>query len=146
MAEDPIKLFATRAERYPEQTDTDIAQGSARPALAGIPIIGGAVTEVLSMVLAPSVVRRRDQWFKELAHALDEIERKVEGFKVENLQNDESFVSAAIQATDAIRVSQLGRITGIQREGSADCSRGLKGPCEAGKLLIHRAASGGRIC
>jgi hypothetical protein len=101
MAEDLIKLFATRAERYPEQTDTDLAQGAARAALSAIPVIGGAITEVLSMVLAPAVVRRRDQWFKELADALDEIERKVEGFRVENLQNNESFVSAVIQATRA---------------------------------------------
>jgi len=35
-------------------------------ALAAIPVIGGTVSEVLSMVLAPSVSRRRDEWFREL--------------------------------------------------------------------------------
>jgi hypothetical protein len=43
MAEDPIKLFATRAERYPEPTDADLAQGVARAALAAIPIVGGSI-------------------------------------------------------------------------------------------------------
>jgi hypothetical protein len=46
MVEDPIKLFSTRAERYPEPTDTDHAQGAARAALAAIPVIAGTITEV----------------------------------------------------------------------------------------------------
>lgn len=101
MAEDPIKLFATRAERYPQPTEVDAIQGGARAALAAIPLIGGTVTEVLSMVLAPSVNRRRDEWFKELADGLDQLEAKVEGFKVENLVGNEVFVSGVIQATRA---------------------------------------------
>jgi DNA-binding GntR family transcriptional regulator len=51
------------------------------------------------MVLAPAVARRRDQWLKELADGLDQLEAKVEGFKVENLQHDEEFVSAVIEAS-----------------------------------------------
>ena len=99
MAEDPIKLFATRAERYPQPTEADIAQGAARAALAAIPVIGGPITEVLSLVLAPAVARRRDEWLKELADALETIEAKVNGFCIEDLQQNEAFVSAVIQAT-----------------------------------------------
>jgi hypothetical protein len=101
MADDPIKLFATRAERYPEPTDADLIHGGARAALAAMPVIGGTITEVLSMVLAPTVSRRRDEWLKELAEALDRLEREVEGFKVENLARSDTFVSAVIQATRA---------------------------------------------
>jgi hypothetical protein len=99
MAEDPIKLFATRAERYPEPTDADFAHGAARAALAAIPVVGGSITEVMSMVLAPAIARRRDTWLKELADGLDEAERKIDGFRIENLENDEAFVSAMIEAT-----------------------------------------------
>jgi hypothetical protein len=38
---------------------------------------------------------------KELADALEELERKVEGFRVENLAQHEAFVSATIQAIRA---------------------------------------------
>jgi hypothetical protein len=38
---------------------------------------------------------------KELADALDELERRVEGFRVENLAQHEALVSAIIQATRA---------------------------------------------
>jgi len=41
MAEDPIKLFANRTERYPKRTEADIIQSGARAALAAIPAIGG---------------------------------------------------------------------------------------------------------
>jgi hypothetical protein len=99
MAEDPIKLFATRAERYPEPTEADVALGAGRAALAAIPFVGGSITEVLSLVLAPAVARRRDIWFKELADGLEEAERKIEEFTIENLTQDEAFVSAMIQAS-----------------------------------------------
>lgn len=99
MAEDPIKLFATRAERYPEPTDADVALGAGRAALAAIPFVGGSITEVLSLVLAPAVARRRDTWFKELAGVLEDAERKIDGFSVENLTQNEAFVSAVIEAT-----------------------------------------------
>ena len=100
MAEDPIKLFSTRAERYPEPTEADVALGAGRAALAAIPFVGG---EVLSLVLArsPKLVqaRRRDSWLKELADGLEETERKIDGFTIENLTQDEAFVSAVIEAT-----------------------------------------------
>ena len=51
------------------------------------------------MVLAPAIARRRDTWLKELAEGLEEAERKIEGFTVENLTQDEAFVSAVIDAT-----------------------------------------------
>ena len=99
MAEDPIQLFAPRSKRYPEPSDADVALGAGRAALAAIPMIGGTLTEVLSLVLAPAVTRRRDTWFKEVAEALEEAERKIDGFSVENLTQDEAFVSAVIEAT-----------------------------------------------
>jgi hypothetical protein len=99
MSEDPIKLFSTRSERYPEPSEADTLLAGARATLTAIPVLGGSLTEILSLVLAPAVTKRRDEWFKELANALEELETKVEGFRTEQLQNDEIFVSAVIQAT-----------------------------------------------
>lgn len=98
MAEEPIKLFATRAELYPEPTASDVAHGAARAALSTIPVLGGLTTELMSVVLAPAVARRRDEWFKELADDFDRLREKVDGL-FENLAENEVFVSAVIQAT-----------------------------------------------
>lgn len=99
MSEDPIKLFSTRAERYPEPTEADVALGAGRAALAAIPFVGGSITEVLSLVLAPAVARRRDTWLKELADGIDQLADKVNGFRIEDLQHNDAFVSAVIEAT-----------------------------------------------
>ena len=50
MADEFTKLFSTRSERYPEPTGADAALGVSRAALAAIPIVGGSITEVVSMV------------------------------------------------------------------------------------------------
>ena len=99
MAEEPIKLFATRAERYPEPAEADCAQVIARAGIATIPGIGGSINQLLSLVLTPAVERRRTEWLKELADAVDQLEKKDRGFKVEKLAGNEAFVSATIQAT-----------------------------------------------
>jgi hypothetical protein len=99
MAEKPIKLFASRSEQYPEPEDIDKAHGALRVVLSAIPGIGSPLTELLSMVLAPSVVRRHDDWLKNLAGDFDRLESKVDGFKMQNLADNEPFISAAIQAT-----------------------------------------------
>jgi hypothetical protein len=87
--------MAAIPERYPETTKADFALGAAR----AIPVVGGSITEVMSMVLAPAIARRRDTWLKEFADGLDEAERKIDEFRIESLQNDEAFVSAVIEAT-----------------------------------------------
>lgn len=98
MADKPIKLFASRAERYPQADGADITEATARAGLDLIPVLGGPINEILSLVLAPAIARRRDEWFKELADAVDRLETKVEGLK-ERLNRNEAFVSATIQAT-----------------------------------------------
>jgi hypothetical protein len=99
MPEKPIKLFATRVERYPEREDGDIPAILARAGLSGIPGVGSPIAELISLVLTPSLERRRDQWFRELANDLDRLEATVEGFKRGNLAKNDAYVTAVIEAT-----------------------------------------------
>lgn len=99
MAEEPIKLFATRAERYPEPAGADLAHGLARAGLAAIPVVGGTITEMESLVLTPALQRRRDDWFKELAEVVDRLQAQIDGLRPEDLAKNEAFVSVLIQAT-----------------------------------------------
>jgi hypothetical protein len=59
MSDEPTNPIATRAQRYPEQTEEDAVQAVARAAVAAVPVIGGTITELLSLVLAPAVERRK---------------------------------------------------------------------------------------
>lgn len=99
VAEKPIKFFPTRAETYPERDGKDIAEGLTRAGLALIPGLGGTINELISMVLAPALERRHDEWLKDLADVVDKLEKRPEGFNVKELGHNEAFVSATIQAT-----------------------------------------------
>jgi hypothetical protein len=99
MPEEPIKLFSRISERYPEPDGADTVHATARALISLLPGAGGPVDELLALVLTPSVTRRRDNWFKELADVVEEVKEKLEGFKVEDLAQNEAFVSATIQAT-----------------------------------------------
>src|SRR5579863_2878303 len=99
MAEDPIKLFATRGERYLQPNEIDGTRTALEKAAELIPIFGPATVQVIAQFLVPGVERRREQWFKELADDFDRLKEKVDGFSVQNLVQNEPFVSATIQAT-----------------------------------------------
>lgn len=99
MTEDPMKLFPRLADQYPQRDTADTLYGLTRAGLQFIPGAGGAVAELFSMVLAPSFVRRQEDWFKKLAGRLERVEAKVESFKLADLAKNEAFISATIQAT-----------------------------------------------
>ena len=95
MAEAPIKLFATRSERYPKSSDSDIAYGIVKTLLS----VYGPISEILSLVITPPLLRRRDEWFKDLSDAVDEIASKCTDFTPEKLANNDQFISAVIEAS-----------------------------------------------
>jgi len=95
MAEKPIKIFDTLEGRYPEAEDPDVVRGAVKVALSAIPVLGSPINELFSMVVTPSLERRRDDWFKEVAGVVDRLQEN--GFKVEELVGNELFVSAVIQ-------------------------------------------------
>ncbi len=95
MAEKPIKIFDTLEGRYPEAEAPDVVHGAAKVALSAIPFLGSPINELFSMVVTPSLERRRDDWLKEVAGVVDRLQAN--GLKVESLVGNEIFVSAVIQ-------------------------------------------------
>jgi hypothetical protein len=99
MAEEPIKLFARRSERYPQPNEIDAARSALERIAEQIPVLGLTTTHVIAQFLIPGVEQRREAWFKELADDLDDLKDSAAGFRIESLAENESFVSATIQAT-----------------------------------------------
>jgi hypothetical protein len=99
MTEPVQKLFPSRSDSYPQESDADIAYNTGKAALSSVPIIGGVMAEVLSNFLSPPISKRRDSWFKDFAEDFTLLEERVKGFKLGELQNNEVFVSSVIQAT-----------------------------------------------
>jgi hypothetical protein len=95
MAEKPIKIFDTLEGRYPEAEDPDVIHAAVKIALSAIPVLGSQVSELFSMVVTPSLERRRDDWFREVAGVVEQL--RANGLKIEDLVGNELFVSAVTQ-------------------------------------------------
>ncbi len=99
MDEDPIKLFATLAERIPQATDRDLAYKTTEKLIEQIPVVGTIITYVASQFLGPSLAKRQAEWWKEMADAFDAEKRKNKAFRVEHAFESEAFITAVIRAS-----------------------------------------------
>ena len=73
-----------------------------RVALSTVPVIGGAAKELFNTVIAPPLAKRQAEWMESIAQRLTELEKQVEGFKIENLLDNENFISTVFFATNII--------------------------------------------
>ncbi|MHC4791264.1 MAG: hypothetical protein ACYS8Y_07485 [Planctomycetota bacterium] len=83
----------------PERTAGDAVYTLAKAGVAAVAV--GAGKELFSSVITPSLEKRRDKWIESVAGGLKKLEEKVEDFKIENLRENESFVSVVMQASKA---------------------------------------------
>lgn len=92
-------ILLDQARNYPEATEGDAGVAILRGALSATPFIGGAINELLSLVLQAPLERRKAKWIRELAADLDALIRKVDGISWESLGQNEEFMTATIHAS-----------------------------------------------
>ena len=86
-----------------------------RVALSTVPVIGGAAKELFNAVIAPPLAKRQAEWMESIAQRLTELEKQVEGFKIENLLDNENFISTVFFATTLnIRTHQEEKIRALE--------------------------------
>jgi len=88
-------------EEKPKQTVGDVGHSLLKGALSGVPLAGGLASEIFNLIMAPPLTKRRDEWMISIAEGLKGLEEKIEGFKVEDLSKNESFVTTVMHATQA---------------------------------------------
>lgn len=135
MTEDPIKLFATRAERLPQPDDGDTLRAAIEKGIEQVPVAGSITNFIVSRFWVPSASRRLEGWLKEFA---DDFDKHCEGCKMENLVNDEAFISASIRAARIV--------VGTHQEEKRQCLRNAllniamgKGPDEGLQQIFLNA-------
>jgi len=90
----------------PDDPKTEIAAAAARGLVSAIPFAGGLISEIGNLYLNP-LERRKQQWTKDVSDALNQIKEEF-NLLPEQLQENESFVSALYQATEiAMRNHQI---------------------------------------
>ncbi len=63
--------------KKPEEDIGDVAHTMVKAGLSAIPAVGGPVAEIFAAVIAPPLVKRRDEWIEAIAKHLKELEGKV---------------------------------------------------------------------
>lgn len=69
---------------------------------AGVPVVGGVASELLEAIIAPPLSKRRDEWIESIAEGLRELEEKIDGFKIEDLSKNESFITTILNSTQSV--------------------------------------------
>lgn len=93
----------------------DYLHSAVRGALAAIPFVGGAATELFSILIAPPLTQRRDQWLITLAEGLEELRNAVPDFDINSLVGNEVFVTAVLQASQvALRNHQEEKLVALR--------------------------------
>ncbi|MGB7296678.1 MAG: hypothetical protein WBC70_13925 [Candidatus Aminicenantales bacterium] len=83
----------------PHISKGDIAHAATKGILSEIPLAGGLASEIFNLVIAPPLAKRRDKWMESIAEGLKDLESKIEGFKIEYLVGNDSFITTVMHAS-----------------------------------------------
>jgi hypothetical protein len=101
--------------KRPKRSKGDVAHTIVKAGLSVIPVIGGPAAELFSAIIVPPLMKRRDGWVESIAHELQDLEEKVQGFSIENLSQSETFITTVMHATQiAIRNHQQEKLRALR--------------------------------
>ena len=99
----------------PKRTKTDIAQALVKAGISTLPVTGAVAAELFDLVIAPPLQKRKVEWMNRIAERLMELEKKVDGFKLESLGGNDLFVTIVTHATIvALRNHQREKLEALQ--------------------------------
>lgn len=105
----------TGLKTKPKASAGDAAHTIVKAGLSVIPYIGGPAAEIFSAIVTPPLAKRRDEWIESIANGLLELEKKVDGFKLENLSQNEIFITIVMHASQmAIRNHQKEKLEALR--------------------------------
>jgi len=83
----------------------DIAYTLTKAGVGSIPVIGTAASEILSLIVASPLEKRREKWFLEIGEKLKELEENND-LQISELSQNEIFIDIVIQTTqNALKTS-----------------------------------------
>ncbi|MEM7716352.1 MAG: hypothetical protein AAF349_22740 [Cyanobacteria bacterium P01_A01_bin.68] len=86
----------------PEAGRSDAVHTTLKAVLSVYPIFGGPAVELFSAVVKPPIEKRRDKWIESIANRLIELENKIESFSIQELSQNELFISVLIEALKVV--------------------------------------------
>ncbi|QXE20017.1 hypothetical protein [Clostridium sp. 001] len=91
-------------EKDLKNTKGDYLHTIVKSGISSVPLVGSALGEFFSTIVSQPISKRRDDWLIKIKNELDNLSEKVNGFDINNLCNNEMFVTALMNASQiAIR-------------------------------------------
>lgn len=91
--------FMANVPGTPSASKSDFAHSLVKAGLSLMPIAGGPAVELFQLMVQPPLEKRRNEWMQSVGEKLQKLESK--GLKLEDLQQNEQFVTAVMYATQA---------------------------------------------
>ena len=100
--------------KSPKRNAGDVGYAVVKAGISSLPIVGAAATELLNLIVSPPLEKRRLEWMDMVGNGLRELEEKM-GIVLEDLQNNDKFIDAAMDATQiALRTSQREKLDALR--------------------------------
>lgn len=97
----------------PKPSKGDAVHALAKAGLSAIPVFGGPAVELFQHLVQPPLERRRNEWMTQVGERLQELE--AQGLNLQELQNNEQFITAVMQAsTAALRTHKAEKLVALR--------------------------------
>ncbi len=83
----------------PKETVGDKTYSIVKGAIGSLPGFGSIAAETFGLILAQPITKRREKWMLTVVEELKKLERSIETFKIENLKDDDEFVTFLIETS-----------------------------------------------
>lgn len=98
----------------PKATTGDHLHSLARAGVGSIPLIGAAATELIQILIAPPLEKRRQEWMNKIAVSLLKLEEEQKVI-LEKLSTNEAFIDTCLYASQAaIRTNQKEKLEALK--------------------------------
>lgn len=102
-------------EKQLKPTKSDVGHAITKGALSTIPLVGGSAAEIFSLILEAPISKRRDEFIISIYEELQSISEKVEEFNIEELVENEIFITSLTHALPiAVKNHQIEKITALK--------------------------------
>jgi hypothetical protein len=108
--------MTTRSQipEVPTPNSADKTHAALRAVLAVIPGAGGAIVELLSMVVAPPIEKRRTEWMETVSQALAALQDQ-RRMNLNSLRDNPLFIDAVLEASRiALQTSQEEKLQALR--------------------------------
>ena len=95
-----LLIMKKKIEKFPEKEKHELVHKSAKALISIVPGVGGPINEFFNNVIASPLEKRKNKWLNNLAEIVNELQDKMNDFSIENLAENELFLTTILQATD----------------------------------------------